>query len=198
MQKNKYKRVWTYYGQMSFMKDYIVGAKRSRLKASNTSIQKVSKMSNAFENEDNHNTEEIDDSHHTEENDDTEELVIKDEPEESVDMQEYHQELHQEIVQVNPTNCLENYEEQKLTLLHNRIPHKRLYVEGSKGEVFILERVDKKVPQTPMENDADLQFFKSLLPYMETFTPLEKLETRTKIQQIILEKYSEKCKNCSV
>lgn len=39
------------------------------------------------------------------------------------------------------------------------------------------------------DNDPDLQFFKSLLPYMADFNPTQKLRIRSKIQDIILTEY---------
>ncbi|XP_039290365.1 uncharacterized protein LOC111056277 isoform X5 [Nilaparvata lugens] len=37
-----------------------------------------------------------------------------------------------------------------------------------------------------MDNNPDLQFFKSLIPYMADFSAIQKLRIRSKIQQIIL------------
>ncbi|KAG8228491.1 hypothetical protein J437_LFUL009357 [Ladona fulva] len=42
------------------------------------------------------------------------------------------------------------------------------------------------------EENADLFFFKSLLPYMQEFSPLEKLHVRNDIQNVILNHYSRK------
>lgn len=48
-----------------------------------------------------------------------------------------------------------------------------------------------KLEQEPSADSADLQFFKSLLPYVESFELLDRLELRNKIQALVLEKYRE-------
>lgn len=48
-----------------------------------------------------------------------------------------------------------------------------------------------KLHQDGDKESADLQFFKSLLPYMESFELFDRLEIRNKIQTLILEKYKE-------
>lgn len=52
---------------------------------------------------------------------------------------------------------------------------------------------DKTMEESRIEN-ADLNFFKSLLPYMEEFSTLEKLELRQDIQRLIIDKYKKKIK----
>lgn len=42
------------------------------------------------------------------------------------------------------------------------------------------------------EENSDLQYFKSLLPYMQLFTEIEKLQIRGQIQQLIVNKLREK------
>jgi hypothetical protein len=37
-----------------------------------------------------------------------------------------------------------------------------------------------------------MRFFKSLMPYMKEFSPLEKLQVRSKIQEVVLYYYSRK------
>ncbi|XP_039290389.1 uncharacterized protein LOC111045565 isoform X2 [Nilaparvata lugens] len=42
-----------------------------------------------------------------------------------------------------------------------------------------------------MDNNNDLQFFKSLIPYMADFSAIQKLRIRSKIQQIILTEHEQ-------
>nr|CAD7575966.1 unnamed protein product [Timema californicum] len=63
-------------------------------------------------------------------------------------------------------------------------------------EFLNMERQKMKILESSVRSersdDADLNFFKSLLPYMKAFTPLESLQVRTKIQATVLEEYTKK------
>jgi hypothetical protein len=50
-----------------------------------------------------------------------------------------------------------------------------------------LELLRKEMNNSTQES-SDLQFFKSLLPFMESFSEIEKLEVRGKIQQVVINK----------
>ncbi|XP_054084500.1 uncharacterized protein LOC128921319 [Zeugodacus cucurbitae] len=58
-----------------------------------------------------------------------------------------------------------------------------LQIEKERMEILKAE-VEKKE-----EDDDDLQFFKSFLPFMRQFNNIEKLEVREEIQNVILNKY---------
>lgn len=179
-QKNKYKRLWIYFDQMSFMKDIIIGGKRTGLNVSITATQKDNELSERGNSDG-----------HYEENKMHEELFIKSEFHESV----YVQDDDEEIIQGTSNQEYEE-EQNNLTILQAKIQQEQLYLEGLKQEILKLER--QKCAASQRSADGDMQFFKSLLAYMESFTPLENLEVRTKIQQIVLDRYSKKCKSCSL
>lgn len=62
-------------------------------------------------------------------------------------------------------------------------------LELQKKKLYLLE----KVIESSKDNSetADLQFLKSLLPYMECLPLLDKLEVRTSIQHVVFEKFKE-------
>ncbi|XP_033316623.1 uncharacterized protein LOC117242680 [Bombus vosnesenskii] len=60
-------------------------------------------------------------------------------------------------------------------------------IEFLKLEEQRLELLKKDISNKSEEN-SDLQFFKSLLPFMELLSPIEKLEVRGEIQNVIINK----------
>lgn len=60
-------------------------------------------------------------------------------------------------------------------------------IEFLKLEEQRLELLKKDINNKREEN-SDLQFFKSLLPFMESLSPIEKLEVRGEIQNVIINK----------
>lgn len=98
---------------------------------------------------------------------------------------------------MNITKDIEN-EEQNLVLVLNKISEKKRMLNDLKREIAELNENKTKTSYSKFFEESkneDLQFFRSLISYMEFFTPLEKLEIRMKIQQLIFDKYSEKCLN---
>lgn len=80
-------------------------------------------------------------------------------------------------------------------VLQRRIPQKRnsqnlnqQYLELQKKKVTLLE---KEVNRGDEQESADLQFFRSLLPYMERLSLVDKLELRSTIQQLVFDKFKE-------
>ena len=62
-------------------------------------------------------------------------------------------------------------------------------VELQRKKLYLLERVIESAKDNT--ETADLQFLKSLLPYVECLPLLDKLELRTNIQHIVFEKFKE-------
>lgn len=62
------------------------------------------------------------------------------------------------------------------------------YLELQKKKVTLLE---KEVNRGEEPDSADLHFFKSLLPYMESMSLFDKLELRSKIQQLVFDTFKE-------
>lgn len=57
------------------------------------------------------------------------------------------------------------------------------FLSVEKRKVALLEK------EVNMDSNPDLQFFKSLIPYMANFNPIQKLRIRSKIQDIILQEH---------
>lgn len=79
--------------------------------------------------------------------------------------------------------------------VQRRIPQKRNaqnlnheYLELQKKKVTLLE---KEVNRGDEPESADLHFFRSLLPYMESLSLFDKLELRSSIQQLVFDKFKE-------
>lgn len=61
------------------------------------------------------------------------------------------------------------------------------FLELEKQKIAILQRAQER--ETKTNDDPDAQFLLSFLPYIKEFDPLEKLEVRTQIQNVVLNAY---------
>lgn len=61
------------------------------------------------------------------------------------------------------------------------------FLELEKQKIAILQRAQER--ETKTNDDPDAQFLLSFLPYIKEFDPLEKLEVRAQIQNVVLNAY---------
>lgn len=115
--------------------------------------------------------------------------VVKDEPEDFIDANE----LIASFPNGYLDNCADNFSDVPVVTSSNdstrnykkrRVDVNEEYVQLEEPGLKLLEKELSK----ENEESFDFYFFKSLLPFMEKLSPLEKLEVRGEIQNIIVKK----------